>query len=372
MPNITKEIFKLHFHSPLHLSRGKSDYDESFRTLHSDTLKSALFACAIQLYGSPAIDKRFLESFTISSAFPFWQDELFFPKPMTKLPTITGEDENRLPKKLKKIQFLGQSYFERLLQGKDQSIQKEHLFQNGQFVSEKMYQVIQQEEEAKAQQERLDEHLLDYRLKNRLEKTNITITQIHERVYIPRPDDEEEDTLPYYVDRIYFGEEAGLYFMIDYHEGAQYLPDIRQKVASSLRLMGDSGIGTDRTVGNGGFEAKPAKTELTLSEETTQQINLSLYCPQKDELKDDMLNESAYNLIKRGGWIASPKDEAHLKLRKKSIYMFTEGSAFPNSKTLKGKIVDLQPDIFQQDANIQGYEIWRDGHAMFFGLNPLT
>ena len=46
------QIAKLQFTSPLHLSKGKTTLDESLDVLHSDTLKSALFVCALDLFGS--------------------------------------------------------------------------------------------------------------------------------------------------------------------------------------------------------------------------------------------------------------------------------------------------------------------------------
>ena len=45
------DIIKMHFKSPLHLSKGKEDsYDSSNKILHSDTLQSAIFVCAIERF----------------------------------------------------------------------------------------------------------------------------------------------------------------------------------------------------------------------------------------------------------------------------------------------------------------------------------
>ena len=98
------------FKGGLHLARGLTNaYDKTLDTLHSDKLKSAIFVSALQLYGAKQIDQSFLESFQISSAFPFYhsptrdQPFYFFPKPeMVKLPFHPKDAEEKgIERKLK-------------------------------------------------------------------------------------------------------------------------------------------------------------------------------------------------------------------------------------------------------------------------------
>ena len=141
MPNRKFTIVKLHFgRSVLHLSRGKEDYDQGEEMLHSDTLKSALFVAALHLYPQHSDEKagkQFLESFSLSSAFPFYGGEYFFPKPVTKTQTMAGmkEDDPKQSKKLKKLSFLGKSYFEDLLSGGKRKIEQKHIH-DGSWVSD--------------------------------------------------------------------------------------------------------------------------------------------------------------------------------------------------------------------------------------------
>jgi CRISPR-associated protein Csm4 len=101
------------FKGGLHLSRGLTNaYDKSLDTLHSDTIKSALFICTLNLYGGEHVDKSFLESFKISSAFPFFYSKIkkerlyFFPKPeINRLPLDITPNEGK-EKKLKKLKYL--------------------------------------------------------------------------------------------------------------------------------------------------------------------------------------------------------------------------------------------------------------------------
>lgn len=329
------KIFKLHFLAPLHLSKGKTDdYGESEEILHSDTIKSALFVCARQLFGANKIgdDDSFFNSFQISSAFPFFKDELFFPKPMTKIQPFKSDEikEEFQAKKHKKIAYLGKTYFEDIINEQKLFISKDDLSVDGKFVSN---------------------HVDVKKL-----ITPIFKSEVQQRVTIPA--DYSEDPIPYYVDRLFFSNGAGLWFAFD---GDNKMLDI---VSKALKLLGDSGIGTDKSVGNGQFESSQSNFTLKTPENARHQLSLSLWCPKKEEINDSFLKNSSYGLIKRGGYIASPANLEHLTLRKKSIYMFTEGSIFPNSKVIKGKVVNLKPDI-----SIVTQNIWRDGLAFMIPIN---
>jgi CRISPR-associated protein Csm4 len=330
---MTKEfkIFKLHFHSPLHLSKGKEDdYGESEQVLHSDTLKSALYVCARKLFGGETIgdDDTFFKRFRISSAFPFYKGELFFPKPMMRLQPFDVKEisEEKQGKSHKKIVFLGKIYFEDLIRANQLTIQQAHLVSGGKFVSN-------------------HPDIL------KLGKEPILKSDVQQRVTIPA--DYSEDPLPYYVDRIFFNEGAGLWFAVDNNDEA-----IFQIIEKALNLLGDEGVGTDRAVGNGHFEATTDTLQLTLPDKATHQLLLSLYCPQQSELSKSLLLTSSYGLLKRGGYLASPDKSEHLALRKKSVYMFTEGSVFETTAPLTGKIENLKPTFSGLSQNV-----WRDGLA---------
>jgi CRISPR-associated protein Csm4 len=144
---------------------------------------------------------------------------------------------------------------------------------------------------------------------------------------------------------------------------------VLEQLKACMRLLADNGIGTDRTTGHGQFEfdeQTDVKISFNLPDNATHQMSLSLYCPQKTEIEE--LDNSYYDLIKRGGYIASPQNDNHLSIRKKSVYMFVEGSLFPNSGSRKGKIVDLMPNnvALQESGQSEiGHPIWRDGTSIF-------
>jgi CRISPR-associated protein Csm4 len=334
MAQLTYSVFKLHFRSPLHLSKGKTDdYGESEELLHADTLKSALYVCARQVLGAEAVGDTdtFFRRFCISSAFPFMGNELFFPKPQARIQPFLAEDvpEERQAKKHKKVQFLGQSYFEDLITHQRRYLSPDDFTADGRFVS-------------------------DHPHVRALGNAPLFATDVQQRVTIPA--NYEEDPLPYYVDRLYFSQDAGLWFAFTGNDD-----QARADVLAALKLLGDNGIGTDRSVGNGQFEVSETTLTLTVPDQPTHEMLLSLWCPKQAELTPDFLQQSSYGLIKRGGYIASPDRMEHLTYRKKSIYMFTEGSVFQHrpDQQLTGKIVDLKPDT----PDVQQH-IWRDGLAL--------
>lgn len=333
---------KLHFETPLHLSRGKSDYETGEDMLHSDTIKSALFACGLQLYGEKNINKSFLESFRVTSAYPFYQNEFFLPKPMTRLQLeFPDVGEATGAKKIKKLKYLGKSFFESVLKGETRQVKDVHLIQKGTFISDQFP-----------------------------EKNFIPVIQTNEtqqRVTVPQENEIDGNGIaltptPFYLQRLHFGRQAGLFFLTDATD------ETLIRLDHILTLLGDNGIGTDRNVGNGFFTHEIIENfTLEIPETTSHQISLSLYLPQKGELSEYLLNDSSYMLIKRGGYIASAAHSDHMTYRKKSVYMFTEGSTFPKG-LLKGKIEDLQPDIFQTSEK-QGHPVWRDGKPIWVPIN---
>ncbi len=325
-------VFKLKFVSPLHLAKGNTEYyDDSEEVLHSDSLMSALYACARTLSPSEP-GEAFFNQFRISSAFPFYKDELFFPRPMLRLPEVKANySSSKRSKLIKNLKFLGQSAFEQLISGKLDEIHP------GNFIdlSQHFYSLSTSEET----------------------KAEIIKSEIQQRVSIPA--DRTNDPTPYYVERLHFTQNAGLFFLTECSE--ESLPLLR----SALRLLGDQGIGTDKAVGNGQFGFQESQIDLAVPEVTNGCVcNLSLYCPIQEELTPEFIQNSSYQLIKRGGYLASPSNIENMSLRKKSVYFFTEGSVFYADRLI-GKLIDLKPD-----TPLVNHPVWREGRPLFIPVKP--
>jgi len=331
----TFSAVKLHFRTPLHLSVGGFDYDESRQWLPSDTLSAALVACAVQVSDhklSNAEVEKFLAGFLVSSAFPFFGEEYFFPKPLLDGLEIDDAD---LRKTEKQVVWYGKSWFEKWLNGSTNQFAVANVSENSRFLSD-----------SKAARE------------VRFMKTNV-----EQRVVVPREGSgEDAEPATFYQERVYFEKDSGLFFLYKITDETQHT-----LFDAALRLLADNGIGTDRTTGNGNFEFEKTTISLQLPEPTatTRHITLSLFCPKREDLHEKTLLSSGYQLIQRGGYLASPAEENWTAWRKKSVWMFREGSVFP--MPLAGKWVDLKPDILKNQA--LAHPVWRDGRGFFIPKN---
>ncbi|MFN3380117.1 MAG: type III-A CRISPR-associated RAMP protein Csm4, partial [Runella zeae] len=183
-----------------------------------------------------------------------------------------------------------------------------------------------------------------------------------QRVAVPLGGDEAE-TRPFYVDRLYFEKDCGLYFLVDFRGNTE----LRNQVLQTLKLLGDLGIGTDRTVGNGLFEFDPQTdvqpVSINISGKHQKRMNLGLYLPEETEFAQIDLDKSHWSLLKRGGYMGGTSNDEFLSLRKKSLYFFGEGSVFTASQQLVGKKENLQPEW-----NTSMHPVWRDGQCLFITI----
>ncbi|WP_165155462.1 type III-A CRISPR-associated RAMP protein Csm4 [Parabacteroides sp. ZJ-118] len=320
-------VYKLHFTSPLHIGDNRLDYSVSMKTIQSDTLYAAVTSCLAML-GIPIPESGDLGC-TISSLFPFYQKDrqaeavYFFPKPLKNTLPL---DDIRYAKKIKKVAWLDRNYFERMIQGKallgDKSV--------------------------------IDD-LRDEFLASQPIPEKFIVSEVLPRVTVSRTG--EEDAVPFYMDRVYYRDYSGLYFLA---QGDTSLLD------KGLELLQHQGLGTDRNVGNGSFIYETDTLELECPDSADNVVALSLFIPEnKEELAQMIGGENvAYDFVRRGGWITTPPN---LTMRKNVIYAFTPASVFHKEGTVvpfcKGTLVDLNPHVKGLDR--VEHPIWRNGKAIF-------
>lgn len=322
----TYTLIKLTNLTPLHIGTGKENYDFSASDLQSDTLSAALAALRAQ-NGKAEDLEQFLNSFTLSSAFPFWKERYFLPKPQGKMDvSVAGKEEHEYRKKLKKVKFVESSLWQELAAGKsvtvnDNQLQKEFL------------------------------------LKECVEFKTIYKSQVNQRVSVPRADG--QDAEPFFFDWRYFDAEAGLFCLTD------ATGDLLKEIEQLFELLGENGIGTDRNVGGGKFKVE-IKNDFQLSStaDANAEMLLSLYIPTRQELENLNLNKSKYELLLRGGYIAGSQENDFRHLRKKSIYMFGTGSVFATMQPLQGLIVDLKPEW----NDVRMHPVYRSGKPFYIPI----
>ncbi|OUD14215.1 type III-A CRISPR-associated RAMP protein Csm4 [Thioflexithrix psekupsensis] len=155
---------------------------------------------------------------------------------------------------------------------------------------------------------------------------------------------------------------SGLYFFVRFNKPND--TKTQKKFRAVLDLLGDSGIGADRSSGHGLFSAKMMPSHLPFHSAKTNQpaIALSLCAPSQEECyrffekagleKEKFMQNAAYELVKRGGWIAG---SGH---RKQTLRLFAEGSYFHTP--LEGDIIDV--------TNTPDYSALRDARGFFIGV----
>ena len=319
-------VVKLKHLSPFHMGTGKENYDFSSSMLQSDTLSAALVAMRVQK-GKKDDVEGFLNSFTVSSAFPYHGNILFLPKPNGKISVnVTDMEEYPSRKKLKKVKFVEFDLWKQLLGGETVNVASSQL-KDCFLLSPKS----------------VSEFVIPYK------------SQVNQRVSVPRNDG--ADAEPFFFDWTYYQENAGLYCLLD-------APDnMIEELLDLFQMLGETGLGTDKNVGGGKFEVdrNTERVDFDFVETANASMLLSLYIPTEQEVEMLNLTESKYELVLRGGYMAGSVEEDFKHLRKKSVYAFSVGSIFPTTAKLSGKIVDLKPS-WNDDRM---HPVYRSGKPFF-------
>lgn len=357
------KLLKFHFNTPLHIGTVREEYSHSGKKVHSDMLYAAIMQAWSVLGMSSLLsdigkkeDETGNLSFTLSSLFPFTQEKqlaselarnqnakktiYFLPrifKSFSKETILTAKRQNKT-KRLKELEWFDLDYFSKLVSDpNDLAIDLDHI--SGKYLSQLNFD------------------------------PNFLNNGIQARAAIPR---KHGDANPYYVERLYFENGSGMFGL---YKGTA---ETWKHIEAALHYLQYEGIGTDRHVGNGKFqlEVLDHHTEEVMSftnllnREEGYCTNLSLYSPDSQQKLEAYLSGSkvGYNLIKRGGWITT---EPFMTLRKKSLFMFTEGSIFSrptsSSNNTGGKIINIRPET--DDFRPISHPIWRVGKSLLVPVN---
>ena len=314
--------------SPLHVGTGRDSYDTASPVLSSDVLSSAL-ASVRALKGKDKDLDVFLKSFTLSSAFPYDDENYFLPRPDGRLNIrVRNLQENEYRKSLKKVRFISEPIWLRLAKGEMIEIDEGQI--HAEFLIAKPIQ--------------------DY---------NVPMKRIaNQRVGVPRTGD--KDAIPFMFEWTFFNHgknESGLYCLLECEDS------VKDEVVSLFETLGTLGIGSDKTVGGGHFDIEVDEMEIP-SLDGNAVVLLSTYIPKEEEIGLLNLCESNYSIIKRGGFIAGSSNESIRHLRRKTIYMFNTGSVFMTDKALQGTIVDLSPEWSSDEI----HPVFRSGRPLCINI----
>lgn len=341
----------------------------------SDTLFSALCHTIRQQRDGLATLQEFLAGYAspdppllLSSAFPYvlarreeevenWkppapfdpgQAVRFFPRPIDWPPGVPDEPKER--KTIKKIAWVSEGIFRAWVSGEslEQHYTPEHLVQGGRVW-------LTSEEKGRVAGWR-DEETDEIRLWVVGDVPRVTV------------DRQASTSAVYQAGRVWFTPGGGLWLLIRWRE------DWQERGKLALQVLGDAGLGGERSAGHGLFHLRGPHTLASLPDPKPggQFLTLSLYYPTEEELPDVLGNDRvSYHLQMRRGWMASPDDSQDAEgklvrgraLRRKTVRMFTEGSIlrWPDGRTVLGALADVTPEAFKT------HKVWRYGLAWAVG-----
>ena len=348
------QIIRLNFNSPLHLAGLGQEYIHAQKYLSSDSLYAAIVQAWAKLGCGQALDylkeHEGLMPFQLSSAFPFLNDEYFFPRIMKPLLPEDNNDSafSDYRKEIKELEWLNSELFFKWcdsLEGKVLSNPKQ-----------------------------LKDNFLFSKKEQEGYKHSIFKKEVQNRVRIKQ---EQGDSEPFYFERLHFESNAGLFFIyVDAYDNEGYNP--WQDFNLAIKYLENQGLGSDKYSGNGQFTAEAAQNKQgeQLKKVLHQRLgkdlanskfccNLSMFLPENKAQFEEMLSDedSGFRFQRRGGWIST---EGLLQVRKKSIYLFKEGSVFVRPKAKEtsawGRAVNLWPEKYKTEMP---HPIWRSGQAIF-------
>ena len=334
-------VYHLEALAPFHLGEAAGTMDRVSAWVRSDTLFSGICHAWRRLFGDESLEElhgTFLEDppFLVSSAFPCRLEgdnpTYLVPKPRGVELALTGKAGPETLKALKKLPLLTLEFYrETFVEGRRETLDYGRVEEQTRICGES------------------------------------TISYVKISASLCR---RSMAAVPFPVALVMPAEGWGYYFIALFRDGA-----CRDDFEAALRLLGDMGLGGDRTYGYGTFRVekgdartfegliKPGTEEGGDQEEeksTPRWMNLSLVYPGKKER--NQLKGCMVNLEQRKGWVYSPPFDTGT--RRKRVGMISEGSVLV--KRAKGALVDVTPSAWSV------HRVYRYGLGVYMPLekNP--
>ncbi len=334
--------YRLTFTSPLHIDqRGTGKFETVDSYIQSDLLSAAILSAWAEMEPHHKEERFENPPFRLSSAFPYFGDLYFLPRPMGSRSLSLSKEQLSENKKLKKTQWLEKTLWEKVATHAENLTKTDELIflTNGLAVAK-----------TKLQQTLEHLHQIDNNYREMIEGLVLWKQEILTRLAMNRFTGSSAEGQLYDFARIWFAQQAGLYFLARFDN-----PQLHQShFEAALSWLGDTGIGSDRSSGNGLFKWEKKDYHFDSQLDLKKAIALSVVIPDPIvDIQEGWLTEATYDFMRRRGWVAGTT------WRKDGIRMFKEGSEF--NRPLQGRVVKLgtHPQYF--------YPIYRDGRGFFVG-----
>lgn len=310
------KIIRLEFGAPLHIGNSEGMLEEVLMHIPSDVAFSAVCSVYRHIYGAKETEEMLKEYqrnpfFRISSFFPYCFDRYFLPCPLNIDLFSYGFD----PKDARRVKYMDYEVFCLAIQGvlTTQTLADYKLVGGGSILAPR---------ELKAEEFFQEQEI-----------TRVALDSITGAANV------------FHYSQLVFKEGAGLFGLVECEE--RFWP----RLQTCWRVLGDEGLGGDRSCGKGWFKVDFAgEMAFPLVDKPRSHVLLSLYYPRHEETA---AFDADYTLIRRAGYFYSPDENS---LRRQSVTMLAEGSVIYSFLPV-GTIVDVTPPLFNL------HRVWRNGYA---------
>lgn len=370
----------LSFLHGLHVGTRGVNLDEAGIYLPSDTLFSALvdtwrrMGGAVEDWMAPFIAGT--PPFLLTSAFPYAGKVRFYPVPVDLRRLLVQEaGASGTGKTLKRIRFLSEGILRRTLAG---DLLPENFFSRDE-AGETRSGVSLQSGTLWLLPEEVAGLPDDMRLKGNGHPRPVALLprqQVWAKSRTPRVTVDRIGSASniFHAGRTRFADGCGLWFGVGWRQPAQSIGadgefTYQTGLNKALAVLGDEGIGGERTAGYGVLTATPG-APFDLPNPVPGEVAwlLSRYLPTPTELTSALGHpQAAYQISRVGGWVRS-LDSADQ--RRKQVMLVNEGSliGWPAADTV-GSIADLRPDYNEALGELP-HSVYRSGLALALGLAP--
>ena len=360
------EVYALKLKGAIRVGRRGLELEDTLTAIPSDTLFSALIA-ALTAAGEDAA--AFLQPFLtdppqppflLTSTFPYAGGVRFYPAPLDWSDVISQAKLQEYGKRIKKVQFISEALFFRLLSGENldgllfppgdgQPPENGAVLQGGQLW------LTVEEVDLLPPALRLPKSkwlaLRRQKVWQRARQPHVTVDRIRQASDI------------FHTVQIHFQKGCGLWFGVQWLADEQHLS--RRLLRRAIDSLQFSGLGGKRSIGFGGFEVcegfpQNLKQELPAVRSGEAVFLLSRYHPRAAELPAALQN-GRYQLVSVGGW-SDPFGRENL-LRQR-VLMVSEGSRLTLPAYPAGEVCDVSP----RSAGNLPHPIYRYGLACAAGL----
>lgn len=325
--------------APFHFGKRGVGLNETEVTLPADSLFSALCVAYQMAHGTEALT-------VLLARFPVYGDESKTPpfRITSLMPTANGVDLLPMPqlrpkvgetrianrKQWKEIAWVSRQVFQRLIVGQELSDDTDVVEQLGERITPYTIQ------DGSVWLDRTAYQRFDG------ETTILWQTDIRPRVTVDRV---STASTAFSSGGLYFARkhQAGLYTLIRWESDDAAL---RQQVKQALRVLGESGIGGERSYGYGQFQPCFSTVNDDLGAPGGDYFTtLSPYLPRSSERS--VFDERArYDIVLRRGWMSAP---GHSHLRRPTIRMIDTGAVLRQlpDGLVTGALADATPDVLR-------------------------